>query len=125
MEDLLHWLLLIVLCGFLLWKVNLETGLSRRYGPRAITLANQVRSRVAPMIVDTVQGSENLIWEAEDLMFGNGRYLLGMIIAAAGPVGLPLRTTFMQDPGDELSTSMVQLLCMMGLTVFGMLVANA
>ena len=124
-QDLLHWLLLVILCVFLLWKVNLEAGLSRRYGPRAVTLASQIQSRVAPIVVTTAEGNENPIWAAEDLIFGNGKYLLGMIIAAAGPVGLPMRTAFIEGPGEELSTPMVQLLSMMGLTVVGMLLANA
>lgn len=78
-------------------------------------------------MVATVEGGEGLVWGAEDMIFGEGRHVLGVVIAAGLVVLVSMREPMKPGTvgGTEYADASVQFLYLFGAGVVGMLFWNA
>jgi hypothetical protein len=124
-SALVHWLILGVAALFLLWKADHELGITTRYSRPAATVANGVGSGIGPAIVAGVETTERLLWGAEDLIFGDGKYLLGLVLAAGFGVVLSQRSPKKDTNLANYASPASQALYAAGAVVVGFLLSNA
>ena len=118
--PLWQWLGAGVFMALALFWADAQFGFSRQYG--GALAAVQVNPQI---LAAAVEGGENLFWGAEDLVFGNGRHLLGVVLAA-GLIALVSQREPIQSAPDTVYAPMgVQLLYLGGSAVVGLLFWNA
>lgn len=83
------------------------------------------QSGLTPLIVGVIETGESLIWSLEDVIFGNGRVLLGMGLAALGVVLFGQRQPSLEVPKTDYASNAVQGVYILGALLIGMLVWNA
>ena len=127
LSPVYHYIVLALAFLLVCYSADRRFGLSRKYGEHIVTRLHSVGGLVTPAMVATAETSEQLVWGAEDLVFGEGRHLLGVGLAA-GLVGLVSQRKPM-DPNTNLKTEYVspgiQVMYLFGAGVVGMLFWNA
>jgi len=127
LSPVYHYIVLALAFLLVCYSADRQFGLSRKYGQTIVRRLHSVGGLVTPAMVATVETSEQLVWGAEDLIFGEGRHLLGVGLAAC-LVGLVSQRKPM-DPNTKLRTEYVspgiQVMYLFGAGVVGMLFWNA
>lgn len=100
-------------------------GWSSTIAPIAEVSISGAQNGLTPLIVSVVETSESLIWSLEDIMFGDGRVLLGMGLAALGVVLFSQRQPSLDVPKTDYAPSTVQAMYFLGALLIGMFVWNA
>lgn len=100
-------------------------GWTSTIAPIAEVSISGAQNGLIPLIVSVVETSESLIWSLEDIMFGDGRVLLGMGLAALGVVLFSQRQPSLDVPKTDYASSTVQAMYFLGALLIGMFVWNA
>lgn len=126
LSDAIHYLILGGFGIVCLWLFNQQYGYLARMRPTAVYIQEGLRTHLSGGIVATAQGAENLVWAAEDAIFGDGRDLLGILVAGLGVVFLSQCGAPDASAGStQYAEPALQLLYLLGLAVFALLFANA
>ena len=123
----IHFIILGAGLLLFLWEADQEFGVSAGYGRPAVTLArNVVQSHIQPLVANTVETAESPVWEAEDLLFDDGKHLLSIVIAGATGGGLGF---FLEPPAykrqEGYSSRLMQGLSVTVAAVLASLLGNA
>jgi len=120
-----HWMILFVFFVFALYTADRRLGISRTYGQSVVARLHVVGGLITPAIAATIEGSEHVLWGVEDMVLGDGKNLLGMVIA----VGLLGVVSMREPPKEGLKTEyaapIVQFMYLFGMGIVGMLFWNA
>lgn len=100
-------------------------GWSRTITPIVEVSMSGAQSGLTPLIVGVIETGESLIWSLEDVIFGDGRVLLGMGLAALGVVFFSQRQPSLEVPKTDYASNTVQGVYFLGALLIGMLVWNA
>jgi hypothetical protein len=125
LAPIYHWIVLFIFFVLALYAADRQFGVSRTYGSSVVARLHGLGGLVTPVVVATVQGSETLVWSVEDMVLGDGKHLLGMVLAA----GLLGMVSFREPPKEGIRTEYapptIQFLYLFGVAVVGMLFWNA
>lgn len=119
--------LILLSASFLICAVigDWHFGWSSTIAPFAEVSISGAQRGLTPLIVGVVETGESLIWSLEDVMFGDGRVLLGMGLAALGVVLFSQRQPSLDVPKTDYASSTVQAMYFLGALLIGMFVWNA
>jgi hypothetical protein len=129
LSGMIQYILLGLFALFCLWKFNREYGYVARMRPtfiRATEGIRRVKVDVRPTVVAVAQGAGQVVWGVEDAIFGDGRELLGLGIAAVGLIFLVHQPPPRDSPKrSEYAAPPVQAIYVLGGLVLGMIFWNA
>jgi hypothetical protein len=125
----IHYVLLGFFGLFCLWKFNREYGYIARMRPtfiRATEGFRRVKVDVRPTVVAVAQGAEQVVWGVEDAIFGDGRELLGLGVAAVSLIFLVHQPPPSDSPTrSDYAAPPIQAMYVLGGLVLGMIFWNA
>lgn len=125
LQPFYHYLLLGLFFIFALYTADQQFGLAQSYGPSAVSAVTGFEHVLGPTLVAAVEGSERLVWTVEDMVFGDSRHILGIVIAMGLMVMVTMRTPFEKAPKTSYGNPPIQFLYLFGIMVVGMLLWNA
>ena len=125
LPDSWHTIIMALWIIFLIWKADQDFGWQIQYSASARTVGRGFQRHLSPAIVAAVEGSEQMIWGAEDLVFGNGRALIGMLLSVVGVVMLTQRKPARRTEGMPYAPMEVQGLYTLVAGIIGLFIVNA
>ncbi|WVR03362.1 hypothetical protein IAU60_000353 [Kwoniella sp. DSM 27419] len=118
----------LALAGFILLALlvaDWHFGWTAALAPIAEVSVSGTQEGLTPLIVGAAEVSVSLLWGLEDVLFGEGKVLLGMGLAVLGVVLLSQRPPPTSVPKTDYRPPMVQALCFLGAVLVGSLFWNA
>jgi hypothetical protein len=120
-----QYFLLALLFMLLLYKLDQDFDyVSSAAGPVRYVV-DGAGDRVVPALAGAVSGAEQAVWAAEDALFGDGREIVGLLVAAAGAAWLAVTKPVGRQKKGEYSPKLFQGAYLAGALIFGMFIANA
>lgn len=122
-----HYIIAALSFVFALLAADRKYAISTQYGPHVRAGMDGIGNWVTPAMVATVEGGESLVWGAEDMVFGEGRHVLGVAVAAGLVFLVSMRKPMKPGTvgGTQYAAASVQFVYLIGAGVVGLLFWNA
>ncbi|OCF41730.1 hypothetical protein I317_04434 [Kwoniella heveanensis CBS 569] len=118
-------IIIITLLFFGLMIADWHFGWTATIAPYAEVSVTEVQGGLTPILIGVIETTESLIWEIDDVIFGDGRILLGMGLAALGVVLLSQREPITDVPVTKYASATSQLVFFLSALLIGILFWNA